>query len=382
MSQDTSGPEGRERGPDRSGLRNLSSDRRRIAVLRRSNQARQRITLMVIGGALLAIAGILIAGYIIAFVLPPRQTLVRVNDTSYSRGDLVKALRVRQEGARFFGLEFQPSQEIFESMKLFVEDEILTQVAARYGISVSDGEIDRQIESLFLITEPGLDPEGLRRDFDERYRGYLNTIRLSEAEHREVTRRSILRAKFREFIGEQVSRFAEQVHFHRIVMPVGSEVDIMLVKARDGLSEADTPEERQAVWRDIVREFSIDDPETVRLGGDRGWMPVGSTDTYADTVLGLEVGVISDPVTDVENPKLILFFMVSERDPARELSPSDLEDIKSQALQDWVNAERDNHDVYAAFDSEIYNWMLEQLKQTSEPTPTPANPFAEAGLGL
>ena len=382
MSQDTSGQETPGQVSDRSGLRNLSSDRRRIAVLRRSNQARQRITLMVIGGALLVIAGILIAGYVIAFVLPPRETLVRVNDTTYSRGDLVKALRVRQEGARFFGLDFQPSQEIFEAMRLFVEDEILTQVAAKYGITVRDDEIDRQIESLFLITEPGLDPEGLRRDFDERYRSYLTTIRLSEPEHREITRRSILRAKFREFIGEQVSTFAEQVHYHRIVMPVGSEVDIMLVKLRDGLSEADTPEERQQVWKDIVREFSLDDPETVRLGGDRGWMPVGSTDTYADTILNLEVGVVSDPVTDIENPKLILFFMVSERDPARELSPSDLEDIKSQALQDWVNAERDNHEVYAAFDSEIYNWMLEQLQQTSEPTPTPANPLGNVGLGL
>lgn len=382
MSDNPSGTDSRRLVSQRSGLRNLSSDRRRLAVLRRSNQARQRITLIVIGLALLVVAGILIAGYVIAFVMPPRQTVVRVNDTSYSRGDLVKALRVRQEGARFFGLDFQPSQEIFEALQLFVEDEILTQVAAKYGITVRDDEIDRQIESLFLIGEPGLDPEALRRDFDERYRSYLNAVRLSEGEHREITRRSILRAKFREFIGEQVSRFSEQVHFHRIVMPVGSEVDIMLVKLKDGLAEAATPEQRQQVWKDIVREFSIDDPETVRLGGDRGWMPISSTDTYAETILNLEVGVVSDPVTDIENPKLIRFFMVSERDPARELSPSDLDDIKSQALQDWVNKERDNHDVYAAFDSEIYSWMLEQLRQTSEPTPTPVNPFADANLGF
>ena len=382
MPDDTSGPEPKTPTSDRSGLRNLSSDRRRIAVLRRSNRSRQRVTLIAIGAALLVVAGILIAGFVIAFVLPPRETLVRVNDTTYSRGDLVKALRVRQEGARYFGLDFQASQEIFEAMQLFVEDEILTQVAAKYGITVRPDEIDRQIESLFLITEPGLDPEGLRRDFDERYRAYLTTIRISEEEHREITRRSILRAKFREFIGEQVSRFSEQVHYHRIVMPVGSEVDIMLVKVKDGLAEAETPEARQQVWKDVVREFSLDDPETVRLGGDRGWMPIGSTDTYADTILNLEVGQISDPVTDIDNPKLILFFMVSERDPARELSDTDLEDIKSQALQDWVNAERYNHDVYAAFDSEIYSWMLEQLRQTAEPTPTPVNPYADLGVGF
>ena len=86
MSDNPSGTESRRLVSQRSGLRNLSSDRRRLAVLRRSNQARQRITLIVICLALVVVAGILIAGYVIAFVMPPRQTVVRVNDTSYSRG--------------------------------------------------------------------------------------------------------------------------------------------------------------------------------------------------------------------------------------------------------------------------------------------------------
>ena len=373
---------GERRGVSRSSLRNVSGDRRRLAVLRRTNRARQRITLLVIGLALLVVAGILAAGYVVAFVLPPRQVVVRVNDVSYSRGDLVKSLRVRQEGARFFQIDFQPSQEIFDALRLFVEDEILTQVAAKYGIVVDDGEIDRQIESLFLIGDPGLDPESFRRNLDERYRDYLNSVRLSAEEHREITRRSIQRAKFREFVGEQVSRVAEQVHYYRIVMAVGSEADIMRVTVLDGLAEATTPEQREAVWKSAVRQFSSDDSETIRVGGDRGWMPIGSIDTYAETILNLEVGVMSEPITDVDNPKLILFFMVSERDPARELSDADLESIKSQALQEWVNTERDNHEVMAAFDSDIYTWLLLQLQQTAVPTATPTGPFGDGAPGF
>ena len=352
-------------------------------MLRRTNQARQRLTLMAIGLALLVVAGILTAGFVIVFVLPPMQAIVRVNDVTYSRGDLVNALRAQQAQSRLFGLEFQASQEIFDALRLFVEDEILSQVAAKYGIVVEEEEIDRLIESDLLATDLHLDPETIRIGFDELYGQRLNELQVSEADHRKLTGRSILRAKFREFVGEQVPRIAEQVHYHRIMMTVGAEVDIMLVKLKDGLAEATTPEERQAVWWEIVREFSLDDPETVRMGGDAGWMPLGSTDVYAETILNLEMGEVSAPITDFESPKAVLFFMVSERDAARELSPSDLEDMKSRALQNWINDERDNHDIDAAFDSEIYSWMLEQLQQTAIATPTiQANPFANSGGGF
>ena len=358
----------------RSGLRNLSNDRRRLAVLRRSNQSRRRLTMIFIGTALLVVAGILTAGFVIAFVLPPRQTVVRVNDVQYSRADLVSALRAQQAQSRLFGAEFQASQQIFDALRLFVEDEILFQVSSKYGITVSDVEIDRHVETDLLIYNPGIDPLTVHENFGELYGRHLNKLKLPRSDHRDLTRRSILRAKFREFVGEQIPRVAEQAHYHRIVMAVGSEVDIMRVKLKDGLSQASTPEQRSAVWKHIVREFSMDDAEIVRIGGDMGWIPVGSSDTYADSILRLGLGEISEPITDVENPKLILFFMISERELARELSPSDLEEFKSRALQDWVNKERDNHDVDAAFDSDIYSWMLEQLQQTAVPTPTPLGP--------
>ena len=89
-----------------------TSDRRRLAVQGRTNAARRKLLFIIIGGALILIAGILIAGYVVAFVLPPREIIIKVNDISYSRGDLIKVLRVRQEGAKFFGMDFEASKEI------------------------------------------------------------------------------------------------------------------------------------------------------------------------------------------------------------------------------------------------------------------------------
>ena len=59
------------------------------------------------------------------------------------------------------------------------------------------------------------------------------------------------------------------------------------------------------MWRNVTREFSLDEPEVVRLGGDIGWLPLGSFDVYAETILSLEIGKVSAPITDIESPKVV-----------------------------------------------------------------------------
>ena len=111
-------------------------------------------------------------------------------------------------------------------------------------------------------------------------------------------------------------------------------------------------------------------------------MPISSRNTYADKITSLELGQVSEPIPDVENPKSILFFMISEKDTARQLSVADFEEQKSLALKTWINNERENHEIYARFDSDIYTWLLEQLQQTNETTPTPAAGIDGLNLGF
>lgn len=348
------------------------SDRRHRAVRNRFTKARQRALWLVVGVAVLIVAGVLLAGYIVQFVLPPREVVIRVDDVEYTRGDLVKRLRVSQRGASFFGVDFAASTEIFQSLQFMIEDEIMDKEASRVGITVVKEEIDRQIELIFLTGEiDGVSGEQSIRDYKERYKRYLNSVGLSEEEHRAITRRSIMRAKFHELIGEQVPAVAEQVHYYRIVMDIGDELDVMQIKARDALRGLTNAEQSAEAFKEIVREFSRDLPETVRLGGDQGWIPRGTDFAYAGTVFELEIGVLSDPITDQDNPRNVLFFMVSEVAEARELDPEDREELKTSALQDWINEQRKNHEVVADFNSDIYDWIIKQLKGTGLPTPTP-----------
>ena len=345
-------------------------DRRHQALRTERDVNRRRIAVAVIGVMLLAIASIVIAGYVLIFVLPSREVVVRVNDVTYTRGDMVKLLRVSQKGMEFLGGQFNATNDIFQTLQLFVENEIISQSAPSLGISVTDDEITTQIRGTFTpraAASGSMDPGQVEREFQERYNGYLNAIQYSKEEYDQLTRRSIVREKTRQFIGDSVPTFAEQVRVQQIIVSPTDEIDIMQVKLEDALRDATEPEEIRQAVKGIVREFSRDSQEMIRLGGNLGWLPRGIVKDHEYAFFDLEVGKLSEVSTSVQDQQILYFFVVSERAEARELDPEDLEARKTAALQTWINGQRAKFDVYSDFNSEIYEWMLEQLGLSAAP---------------
>ena len=78
--------------------------------------------------------------------------------------------------------------------------------------------------------------------------------------------------------------------------------------------------------------------------------------------------------------------MVSETDDFRDVEPGHLEELKTNALDTWINQNRRDHEVYAVFNSEIYSWIIQQLgiSTTITPTPQPDDPLQRLfqGQGL
>ncbi len=329
---------------------------------------------------LVAISAIVVAGYVIIFVLPPQQLIIRVNDVVYTRGDMVKLLRLRQRSMEISQTQQQlrTNDDIFEALQLIVENEVIAQAAPGDGITVSREEIDDEIRRALAPSEDeslGKSPEQVEREFNERYRQFLNQTQVSEAEHRDLIRKGLLRNKYRQFLSDQVPAFAEQVYLHRIAMARNDEIDIMQTKYADTLGDDTSPENIRAVVRAIAREFSSD-PETYQSGGALGWTPLGIHEDYERRFWDLEISELSDPIPNVENPQTVFFFVISERDENLEVSRLNRELLKTRALQIWVNEERQNHDVYATFDSDVYAWFVEQLRISATTTPTPAaNPL-------
>ncbi len=353
-------------------------DRRRLMAQRPEDRGTRRVAIGVISFLVVLVLGLLVAGYVVVFVRPPGELVIRVNEVTYSRGDMVKLLRVRQRGVEFLGGTFNAGTDIFQALQLMVENEIITQAAPRLGISIPEAEVDREIKSILSSSPIGRTKDQLEKEFRERYRNYLNAIQISRAEYSDLVRRSLLRERLRQYVGESVPNVAEQVHVYRLVLDPGDELDIIRTRYEDAKGVSSDPITLARAFMEIVREFSRDDPEIIRRGGDLGWMPKGVLKDYDYVYFDLPAGELSQDTSDVDAPQgRLLLFMVSERQDARPVDPQDLEALKEGALQDWLNKERQNHDVYSIFDSEVYDWMIRQLGLTTTRTPEPqqSSPF-------
>ena len=348
---------------------------------------RRRLALIIIGALVAVIVGAVAAGYVAIFVLPPQQLIVRVNDVEYTRGDMVKLLRLRQRSLELVDSQgLNTTDDIFQALQTIVENEVIAQAAPGQGISVSRDEVTNSIRA--VLSPSAADSQGksaaqIEREFRERHRQFLNATQVSEAEHRDLVRKSLLREKFRQFVGDQVPAYAEQVYLHRVWMNAqDEEIDVMQTKLADAIGDDKSPRNIRAVVLDIAREFSAD-PDTYRTGGDMGWVPLGIHEDYEYDFWDLEVGELSPPAPNVDDPRTVFFFILSDRSENQEVSRINREALKTRALQIWINEERQNHDVYATFNSEVYAWFVEQLRISTTITPTPVgNPLQNFMQGL
>ena len=359
------------------------TDRRRESSRIRQIQRRRRVAFGAIAVMLLFVVGILFAGYVFIFVRPPQERVVSVNEVTYTRGDMVKMLRIRQRLQEDQGQRLDTSTDIFQALQLIVENEIIAQSAPSLGITVSDEEVDAQIQATIIFQAggqlTGKSEEQLDREFKELYSNFLNASQISEDEHRDIVRRTLLRSKVRQYVGESVPNVAKQYHVYRLAVGQEDEIDILLTKYDDYVKNSTDPVILHEAFKAITREFSREAPELVRRGGEVGWVPLGVLEDYDDVIATLEIGELSTPIPNRDQRQQAFIFMVSEIDELRELDPVSHEALKTRALERWINEQRREHDVYAVFNSDIYAWMIQQLGISTAitPSPQPASPFQQ-----
>ncbi len=359
------------------------TDRRRESSRIRQIQRRRRVAFGAIGVMLLLVLGILFAGYVFIFVRPPQERVVSVNEVTYTRGDMVKMLRIRQRLQEDQGQRLDTSSDIFQALQLIVENEIIAQSAPSLGITVSDEEVDTQIQATIIFQAggqlAGKSEDQLDREFKELYSNFLNASQISEDEHRDIVRRTLLRSKVRQYVGESVPNVARQYHVYRLAVGQEDEIDILFTKYDDYVKNSADPVILHEAFKAITREFSREAPELVRRGGEIGWVPLGVLEDYDDVIATVEVGELSTPIPNRDQRQQAFIFMVSEIDELRELDPVNHEALKTRALERWINEQRREHDVYAVFNSDIYAWMIQQLGISTAitPSPQPDSPFQQ-----
>ena len=319
--------------------------------------------------------------FINEFVLPPRELAVRVEDRSYTRGEVVDFIRFHQRLTEEVGEEFNIGSSLFQALQTISENEMAFQGAPGLGVTVSDLEIDYEVRRLlgygYLTEEHRTESSDIQ--VAEAQFQFLNNVGLTEESYREIIQKGLFRKRVRERVGENVPRIQEQVHVYRIILE-GFEPDV-----RNRIAQRVNGGEN---FSDLAFEYSVDS-EVRRSGGDEGWLPAGVIPEFDPLFFGLDdegnrnlpIGKVSE-IVRVPGEGSFGVLYVSEYLPAREIDRGPLELLKDAALTRWFNEFRLQIEVELILNSTIADWVNVQVNLSRAlPTPEPDNTF-EGGFTI
>lgn len=266
---------------------------------------------------------------------------------------------------------------------------LIKNVAPKYGISVTEADIDQALRDEANQSSTGTTGETTTTtlsddEFKEWYRQTLNQTRLSEKQFRDLVGISVMRQRLQTLIEESMPNTAEQVHLYDILLPdynTAAEVKKRIDEGEDFMT--------------IASEVSLD-TETKDKGGDMGWLPTKVLDSnLQSTVTNLDIGIVSDPVqtssssdqtssTGQEQSSLLL--MITEKAVAREVDAQYVDILKASLWQDWLTSQMSTQNIKligkgssGGYDSETDAWLqyqIEKLKKSrgiKETTATTTN---------
>ena len=377
MTQDEGRPEQEPVPPDQydPGARSITRrgpGRRELLAEQRRSKIRSRP--WIIGGAVLLIALLAfpIYAFIDTFTLPPREVAVRVEESTYTRGDVVDFIRFRQRLTEEVGGQFELGTSLFEALQTIQDNEIAFKLAPRLGITVTPDEVDLEVEFLLQMNPRDAaerETEQYQASLAERKRQFLNNVGLSEEVYWEFVRKEVFKNKVRAAIATDVPRIVPHVRLYEIRLSETSDQDLQrVVRAIEGGEPVEA----------VAREFSID-PAVQRTGGEVGWFPESVHPTLDRVLFGvnedgerlLPFGVPSPPQYDSETRQVVVY-VVTEGSEAREVSDDHFEVLADNALTNFLNDHRREFDLYMELNDRIYAWVNRQVAIASiRPTPTP-----------
>ena len=377
MTENEGRPEQEEVLPDQydPGARSITRrgpGRRELLAEQRRSKLRSRP--WIIGGAviLVALLAFPIYAFVRTFTLPPREVAVRVEDSTYTRGDVVDFIRFRQRLTEEVGGQFELGTSLFEALQVIQDNEIAFKLAPRLGISVTPDEVDLEVEFLLQMNPRDIEEretEQYQATLAERKRQFLNNVGLSEEVYWEFVRKEVFKNKVRAAIATDVPRIVPHVRLYEIRLPETGDQDLQrVIRTIEGGAPVD----------EVAKAYSVD-PAVVRTGGEVGWFPEDVHPTLDRMLFGVDedgerllaFGEPSPPQLDSETRQIVVY-VVTEGSEAREVTDDHFEILADNALTNFLNDHRREFDLYMELNDRIYAWVNRQVAIASiRPTPTP-----------
>ena len=372
-------------GTYRAGQRSITNRRgtSRFEIMRRRERAALRNRPFIIGALIFVLIVSIIPayGFYRKYVEPPTEIAVQVEDTVYTRGDIVNYIRFFQRLSEDLGVPFELGTSSFEAMQTLQSNEIAYHLAPRFGITVEQHEVDAQLEGLlgFVSETTANTPQSEHQsNVEETKKQFLNRIGLDEAVYRDFIRKSMFKERLRDELGKTLPRIQPQAEVYQIVLQDVSQSTINRIQ-RDLASGRNVG--------DIVLELS-EDPNVQRTRGYVGWLPEGVRTDLDSILFGhranedgskgervLPLNTLSGGRYD-EASQLWTAHIVSDFSEAREISDDHFSVLANLEVDRYINEHRGEFRTSISLNSEVYEWINRQVRLNAiVPTATPESPF-------
>ena len=177
--------------------------------------------------------------------------------------------------------------------------------------------------------------DAYQSQYDEYLKGVGDYADISDADLHWIFECYLYRQTLMDVITADIATEAEQAWVRHI-----------LVADEDAANEVLARLEADEDFASLAEELS-DDPGSAANGGDMGWFGQGQmVAEFEEAAFSLEIGAISDPVESGHGWHIIQAL-------GREIRPidqADLDQLRQETFQEWLNAQREEADV------ETYEW--------------------------
>jgi parvulin-like peptidyl-prolyl isomerase len=339
--------------------------RKQIAVSRKERKQLRLIWIGVIAVSVLVV-GVLAYALVREFVIEPSAPVAVVNGAKVSTKDyqalVAYSRHMLYREQSFQRLQFSDNEELLsyidelyqariqavpeQSLEQLIEDILIAEVAQELGFSVSDSEVEQQIQVWLGYTEgiptPLPDPsepatatlalptsitqDELQTRFQEEME-FVASAGVSERQYRDIVKRQLLR--------QQVAE-----HFASLVPETGLVAQVQIVQLDTG-DDAEAAKARLDAGEDFgaVAEELSTDATTKDAGGDLGWIALGQMTTrygqeFERVAFSTQVDTISEPVLSNDKHYII---RVLDRDPDGPLPEDVLLSRQNSALAGWLS---------------------------------------------
>ncbi|MER3405769.1 MAG: hypothetical protein C4289_11925, partial [Chloroflexota bacterium] len=281
------------------------------------------------------------------------------------------------------------------TLELLIDEELVRQEAKKRRLSVSKEEIDAELQKRFApqdegtVPAPGASPTAAqagtgaeqpdavatpaatatalptpaptsratttpaRTLLQSRLRAFLQVTGVSEGYLRRTVEADLLKEKLRQQLAEQIPAVQEQVHARHILV---SDEE----KAREAIRRIEAGER----FEDVAAEIS-QDPGTKDQGGDLGWFPRGIMVTeFEEAAFALQPGQLSRPVQTQFGYHVI---RVDERSAGRPVESSQLEQLKRNALNKWLEQQKNLQTVQRFDLTPVMAWADKHAPRPRQP---------------